>query len=211
MDEVSLEIEDEKMIEELLVNGYKYITFREYKKSLDFNRVSGKYFINRHNTDTDIATAKEFFRIEKKHRVKTIYYFRLSALDFEFMREIEVYGSEASYYFEEIAQSAKDNYIKFKNEIKKEFIENVLMIEDKLGIKIESLYLHKDFVNRKLDIINNKITKDIKLRDELGIIYETYDKDIMENFDIYIFDKSYSQFYTPKPIFEYIDKYEKII
>jgi len=203
--------EYEKIIAQLLENGYRHITFREYKRLLDSNKLNSRYFINRHDIDTDIATAKEFFRIEKKHRVNATYYFRLSTLDFEFMREIEKYGSEASYHFEEIAQFAKDNHIKSKNEIlnrldevKEIFRENFLMIEEKLGVKIESLCSHGDFVNRKLGIINNEITKDMRLRDELGIVCETYDKDIMESFDMYISDKAYPQFYAPKPIFDYI-------
>jgi len=203
--------EYEQIIEQLLKKGYKHITFRGYKRLLDSNKLNGRYFINRHDIDTDIATAKEFFRIEKKHNVKATYYFRLSTLDFEFMREIEAYGSEASYHFEEIAQFAKDNHIKSKDEvltrlekIKEIFKKNLLMIEENLGTKIESLCSHGDFVNRKLDIINNEITKDMKLRDELGIICETYDKDIMKSFDIYVSDRPYPLFYSPNSIFEYI-------
>jgi len=170
-----------------------------------------KYFINRHDIDTDVLTAKKFFKIEKKYNVKATYYFRLSTLDIEFMKEIEEYGSEASYHFEEIATFAKEKHIKSKREIldkmdkiKEIFKENFLMVEKKLGKKLYTVCSHGDFVNRALYIINNEITKDKNLKEELGILCEAYDKDIMNSFDVYVSDKPYPYFYTPKPIFEYI-------
>lgn len=204
--------EYDRIINQLCINNYEHITFRDYKKI--FNKglnKDKKYFINRHDIDTDIATAKEFFKIEKKYGVKASYYFRLSTLDFDFMKEIEDYGSEASYHFEEIAQYCKDNHIKSKEEvidqmdkIKEQFILNFKMIENKLEHKLSTVCSHGDFVNRKLKIVNNEITKDINLRKELNITCETYDKDIMDSFDIYVSDRPYPVFYYPRSIFEYI-------
>ncbi len=204
--------EYERMLKKLSDNGYKHIALREYKELLDNNELKkNKYFINRHDIDTDIATAKEFFKIEKKYNLKASYYFRLSTLDFEFMKEIEEYGSEASYHFEEIAQYCKDNHIKSKDDvitemenIKDIFKSNFKMIEEKLGYKLSSVCSHGDFINRKLNVINNEIIKDKELRVELGIKCETYDKNIMESFDIYVSDRAYPQFYSPNSIFEYI-------
>jgi len=203
--------EYENIIKSLKEEGYKHITFREYKTLLDKGTLSGKYFINRHDIDTDVPTAKEFFKIEKNYDVKATYYFRLSTLDFQFMKEIEDYGSEVGYHFEEIAQYAKDNHIKSKEDtlnrldkVKEIFKQNFLMIEENVGMQIKSVCSHGDFVNRKLGIINNEITKDNSLRKELGIVCETYDKDIMDSFDIYVSDKAYPLFYAPKSIFEYI-------
>jgi len=205
--------EYERIIKRLKDSGYIFVTFKEYKKLLDKDKLYGKIFINRHDIDSDIATAKEFFKIEKKYGVKASYYFRLSTLDFDFMREIEEYGSEASYHFEEIATFAKDNHIKSKNEIVKRidnikniFKQNFKNIENEVGYKLETVCSHGDFVNRKLQIVNNELTKDNNLRNELGIICETYDKELMDSFDIYISDKPYPIFYTPMSIFEYINK-----
>jgi hypothetical protein len=205
--------EYEKILKKLNENGYKHITFRDYKKLLDSNKLQGKHFINRHDIDTDVSTAKEFFKIEKKYNAKATYYFRLSTLDIEFMKEIESYGSEASYHFEEIAQFAKDNHIKSEeeilnrfDEIKEIFKQNFKMIEKKAGVKLNTVCSHGDFVNRKLGIINNALTKDMNLRDELGIACEAYDKDIMESFDIYVSDKPYPIFYSPSSVFDYIGK-----
>ena len=205
--------EYEKIIKTLNENGYKHITFKDYKKLLDAQHLDGKYFINRHDIDTDVATAKEFFKIEKKYNAKATYYFRLSILDFEFMQEIEKYGSEASYHFEEIAQFCKDNHIKSKqeildrlDEIKEVFKQNFKMIENRGGMKLKTICSHGDFVNRVLNIVNNELTKDLTIRDELGIVCETYDQDVMSSFDIYVSDQPYPKFYAPSSIFGFIGK-----
>jgi len=192
--------EYEKIIEGLLKKGYTSITVKEYKKLLDNNDIKGKkLFINRHDIDTDIKTAKEFFKIEKKYGIKTTYYFRLSTLNIEFMKDIEALGGEASYHFEEIAKYAKDNHIKSKKDIlskmediKTVFKKNFTNIEKELGYKLKSVCSHGDFVNRYLQIINNEITKDKELRKELGIICEAYDDDILRSIDIYISDGKFS-------------------
>jgi len=206
--------EYERIIKELNASGYEQLSVREYNKRLSYGDLEDKkYFINRHDIDTDVATAKEFFKIEKKYNAKATYYFRLSTVDIEFMKEIEEYGSEASYHFEEIAQYCKDKHIKRKEDvinqldtIKNIFSDNFKSIELKLGRKLETVCSHGDFVNRKLELVNHKIVEDTELRKSLGIKCEAYDKKIMESFDIYISDTQYPKFYTPKPIFEYINQ-----
>jgi hypothetical protein len=209
--------EYEEIIKKLKENGYKHITFKDYKILFDDNKLDGKYFINRHDIDTDVSTAKKFFEIEKKYGVKATYYFRLSTLDFDFMKEIHEYGSEASYHFEEIATFAKENHIKTTqeilerlDEIKEIFKQNFKMIENKLEFKLQTVCSHGDFVNRALKIVNNEITKDTSLRKELEILCETYDKDLMNSFNIYVSDRPYPVFYSPDNIINYIGK-ENII
>jgi len=205
--------EYETLLKTLNENGYNSISIRDYKKLLDSNNLDGKYFINRHDIDTDVATAKEFLKIEKRYDARASYYFRLSTLDFKFMKEIEEYGSEASYHFEEIATFAKEKHIKSKqeildriDEIRGIFKQNFLMIEKGVGLKLSTVCSHGDFANRALQIVNNEITKDDNLKRELGIICETYDKELMNSFDMYISDRPYPIFYTPKSVFEYIGK-----
>jgi hypothetical protein len=211
--------EYEKVIKILCEIGYEHITFRDYNKKLKTNSLENKkYFINRHDIDTDVKTAKKFFEIEKKYNVKATFYFRLSTLDFEFMKEIEEYGSETSYHFEEIATYAKRNHIKSKDEIithldkiKEEFKQNFQMIESKMeGKKLQTVCSHGDFANRKLGIVNNMITRDLKLREELGIECETYDKDIMNSFDIYLSDGAFSLDATAQDIIKMIDNKNRI-
>lgn len=63
---------------------------------------------------------------------------------------------------------------------------------------------HGDFVNRKLKLINNEITKDMELRKELGIKVEAYDDIVMKNIDVYISDAPYPKFYQPISPFDAI-------
>ena len=210
--------EYEKIIKTLIDNNYEIITVRDYYEKLKNNSLGlQNYFINRHDIDTDVATAKEFFRIEKKYNVKATYYFRLSTLDIDFMKAIEEYESEASYHFEEIATYCKKYHIKDKktvlenlSKVKELFKQNFLSIEKKLDKKFKTVCSHGDFVNRKIGMVNHEIIKDISLREQLGIECETYDKVLMNSFDIYVSDKSYPMFYSPSSIFDYIGE-QKII
>ena len=206
--------EYERVIVALKRAGYEHITLRDYNQKLKSKTLGNRrYFINRHDIDTDIKTTRAFFEIEKKHGVKATYYFRLCTFDFNLMEEINRYGSEASYHFEEVAQYCKDNHIKSRQKafeemekIKELFKSNFRAIEEGSGAKIRTLCSHGDFVNRELNIINNEITKDKKLRQELGIECEAYDSDIMDSFDIYVADDIYPIEYKPDSIFSYIGK-----
>jgi len=193
--------EYEKIIKWTIEEGYEHLTFREYYQRLmsDTLEVDKKYFINRHDIDTDVATAKEFFKIEQKFGVFATYYFRHSTLDYDFMKELEAYGSEASYHFEEIADYCKQHHIKSKEEVFKNmsqieelFSNNFKTIEKNLGKKLETVCSHGDFVNRKLGIINNELLKNSALREELGIRCETYDTEVKEGFDAYVSDGTFS-------------------
>jgi hypothetical protein len=210
--------EYERIIQQALKSGYEHITIKDYYKKLIENKLdSSMYFIHRHDIDTDVSTARKFFEIEKKYNIKATYYFRLSTIDIDFMKELNDYGSEVGYHFEEIATYCKKKHIKSKEEvfkellkIKKVFIKNFKELEAKLGFKIETIASHGDFVNRKLGIINNEIVKDKNVRKEINIICESYDEKLIKSFDIYISDAQYPVFYTPINIFEVIGKYNKI-
>ena len=211
--------EYERIIKKTLELKYKILSVRDFYYLIKNNKLdkSKRYFINRHDVDTDVGTAKEKFNIEKKYNVKASYYFRLSTLDYNFMKEIDNCGSEASYHFEEVAQFCKDNHIKNRqlaldkmNQIKDEFKENYLQIKKSTGLRMETVCSHGDFVNRSLKIVNNVITKDNKLRKELGILCEAYDDDILQNIDFYISDAFYPKYYKPKSVFDVLGK-ENII
>ncbi|MBU1667498.1 hypothetical protein KKC13_03710 [bacterium] len=210
--------EYEDILKSTLDSGYEYITVRDYYDKLSQNKLENKkYFVNRHDIDTDKKMARIFFEIEKKYNVRATYYFRLSTLDIELMKEIEAYGSEASYHFEEIATYCKQHHLKsqknvFENmeNIQKLFKKNFRMIENALGSKLQTVCSHGDFVNRKLALTNVAIIKSQGLREELGIVCETYDKIFKDSFDIYVADRPYPLYYTPENIFKCIGKYDKI-
>jgi hypothetical protein len=188
-----------ELIREFNKLGYEFLTFRDYVEKLNENSLGEKkYFISRHDIDTDNSTAKAFFEIEKQYNIKATYYFRLSTIDIALMKEIEKYGSEASYHFEEIATYCKIHHIKSIEEVSSHlpkietlFKENFSNIQNQLGVKLKTVCSHGDFVNRKLGIINNKLTHNQLLREELGIISETYDSKVMKSFDAYISDGTF--------------------
>jgi hypothetical protein len=207
-----------KEYESILVNslelGYKHISIYDYYIKLINNTLNDeKYFIHRHDIDTDVKTARKMFEIEKKHNIRATYYFRLSTLDFPFMKDIHNFGSEVSYHPEEISTYCKkhnlkstDDVYKYIEEIRDDFRSNFLYIEDKLGFKLYTIAGHGDFVNRKLGITNSFLLEDIALREELGIVCEAYDSKLFDSFESYIRDLPYPIFYKPESIFNRLGK-----
>lgn len=201
-----------------LNSGYLQTSVRTYFKFMRGSEFSDKKIIvHRHDVDTDVRTARKLFAIEKKYNIKSSYYFRKTTLDFEFMREIEEYGSEASYHYEEIASFAKKNHIKDPTEVRKhfpeirnEFLSNFNLIENLLGKKLTTVASHGDFANRRLKLINHEILNDQKFRERCGIECESYDQTLLNNFDIYISDRPHPQYYYPTSPFDAIGQKNKI-
>jgi hypothetical protein len=211
--------EYEKFLKYALNLGYSFssvIGFYDIVKSRKLSK-KDNIIILRHDIDSDIEGAREFHKIEMKYGIVSSYYFRLSTLDFFFMKDIIISGGEASYHFEEIADFCKVNRISDKRKVLREmdkirqnFALNFSHIENKLSVKLRSVASHGDFVNRKLRIINNEITKDINLRKYLGIELEAYDNALMKEFDIYISDRSYPIFWFPESPFRSVNKFNII-
>jgi hypothetical protein len=203
--------EYEQLIVEAKKNGYIHLSIRDLCAVLEKKDIPDKIFVHRHDIDTNIRTAKKMFKIEQQYCIKATYYFRLPTLDFDFMREIEEYGSEASYHFEEIATFAKREHIKNATDILKnlriiqeEFLKNLRWIEKRLGKKIVTVASHGDFANRKLKVSNFEILKDPYFRKRCGIKCESYDENLMKIFDIRISDGPYPIFYSPISVYDAI-------
>jgi hypothetical protein len=120
------------------------------------------------------------------------------------MREIEAYGSEASYHYEELASFAKRNKIKDPAlvrhrlpEIREAFRKNFHWLEQQLGTKFRTVAGHGDFANRRLKLNNTEILADRQLREDCGIECEAYDRDLLDHFDMYIADRPPPQYYWP--------------
>ena len=127
------------------------------------------------------------------------------------MQEMVKFGSEASCHFEEVSSYCKKHHIKERGKVFQElsnireiFSLNFQMVENNFGTKLRSVASHGDFVNRRLKIINNEITRDDALRERLGIEVEAYDKILMDSFDIYISDKGYPMFWHPANPIEFV-------
>lgn len=200
--------------------GYLQTSIRSFFNSLHLNSACPeKLIVHRHDIDTDICTAKKIFAIEKKIGIKSSYYFRISTLDLKFMREIEEYGSEASYHYEELATFAKKHHIRNSAEImermpeiRTEFVKNFTSIEKSFGSKLTTVASHGDFANRRLRLSNTEILKDVELRERCGIVCESYDHNLLKNFDIYISDSSRPapQYYYPTSPLDALNRYNKI-
>lgn len=198
--------------------GYAQTSVRLFVKSMrDGVCPDEKIILHRHDVDSDVRTAKKLFAIEKKYNIKASYYFRLSTLDFDLMHEIEDFGSEASYHYEELATFAKKNNIKDSTEIRKrlpeirdEFLANFNLIQERFGKKLTTVASHGDFANRRLKLSNTEILSDQTLRERCGIECETYDHALLGNFDIYIADRPFPQYYYPTSPFDALGRYNKI-
>jgi len=80
------------------------------------NKLPQRFMVLRHDIDTDVSTAKEFFKIESELKVKASYYFRLKTFfDVDFVSLLKNSGMEIGYHFEELATYAKKNRILSKS------------------------------------------------------------------------------------------------
>lgn len=208
----------EAIITSFLAAGYKHLTVKEHFLAIKTDKLRHqKIFIHRHDIDTDLTTARKMFEIEKKYGIKATYYFRLSTLDLKFMRELDEFGSEASYHFEELATYCKKQHIKDPQvalndigKIRELFILNFRRIEAESRIKLSTVCSHGDFVNRALNLKNHEITRSMELREKLGISGEAYDRIFMENLDAYISDQPYPGSFLPEDIFACIGQHNRI-
>ena len=197
----------EALLQQARHEGYRQTSVRAWLASLRGGRAGGgRVLVHRHDIDTDLATARRMFALEQKHGVRASYYFRLSTLDFGLMRDIERYGSEASYHYEEIATYAKQAHLKHPDqvrqrmdEIRAQFEQNFHRIEERLGSKIQTVASHGDFANRRLGMINCELLDDPALRARCGIVCESYDPELLSSFDVYISDRPHPQYFYPMP------------
>jgi hypothetical protein len=199
--------------------GYTQTSVRDFFSSVQQRKPLGpKVVLHRHDIDTDLRTARKLFEIEKRHRIRSTFYFRLSTLDYDLMHEIEEYGSEASYHYEELAAFAKRNNIKAPAEIRRrlpdiraEFAVNIGLIERRLGKKLTTVASHGDFANRRLQLANTEILDDPQLRDACGIECEAYDHKLLVHFDMYIADRPPPLYYHPSsPVDAIAGRYDRI-
>jgi hypothetical protein len=179
----------EDILKAALNEGYLITSVIDYYEKIcsgEADKIE-KIIINRHDIDTDTATARRMFEIEKKLNVKSSSYFRLSTLDRKLMLDIEAYGSEASYHFEEIATFCKQHKIRSPDklwphmpEIQAEFKRNYDLLKKQLGLPMKTIASHGDFVNRTLGITNNKLLNP-QLKAECQILVETYEPILRNN------------------------------
>ena len=167
-------------------NQYKLMSVIGYYDAVQSNKLTNRVAILRHNIDTEPQRAKMFLNIERKHGSVGSYYFRFSTLDLSLINEIEAYGGEASYHYEEIASFVKHYHLYSRHKItdnleniRNKFIENYSYIKQSTGLPMRSVASHCDFVNKKLGLRNTVIMSD-EVRRNCGIDTEAYDS-ILKN------------------------------
>ena len=199
--------------------GYAQTSVREFFDSIANGEVQEgrKVVVHRHDIDTDLRTARKLFELEKKYKIKSTFYFRLSTLDFKLMREIEEYGSEASYHYEELATFAKKHRIRDAAsvqarmpEIRETFTRNFCSIEQRLGTKMTTVASHGDFANRRLKLNNTELLKDQQLREHCGIRCEAYDHALLQSFDFYVADRPHPKYFHPSSPDDALGQYRRI-
>ncbi|WP_229421003.1 hypothetical protein [Telluria antibiotica] len=205
----------EALLRAAICAGYALMSVRDF---IDFGQAAPRrIMVLRHDIDTDPATARRLFEIERSLGVLATYYFRLTTLDIRLMVELEKYGSEASYHFEEIADFVKRHDIRCPaqlrarmGEVEDQFFINFTDIERRTGIKLRTVASHGDFVNRKLGIINHELLQNAALRQRCGITHEAYDQALMQRFGIYISDRPCPELYCPCSPLEVFGIHERI-
>lgn len=210
----------EAIIQSAAEAGYIQSSVRDFFRGVPYQSPVARRtlaVVHRHDVDTDLRTARKLFEIEQRHQVRSSFYFRLATLDIELMRDIEAYGSEASYHYEELATYAKRHRIKQAADvlpclpqIREEFVRNFHNIEDRLGVKMTTVASHGDFANRRLKLANSLILGDTSLRQRCGIECEAYDAALMENTDIYISDRPHPQYFYPITPHEALGRHARI-
>jgi hypothetical protein len=205
----------EALLRAAICAGYALMSVRDFIALGQVERQ--RIMVLRHDIDTDPATARRLFEIESSLGARASYYFRLTTLDTRLMVEIEEYGSEASYHFEEIADFVKLYDIRSPallrarmGEVEDRFFINFTDIERRTGIKLRTVASHGDFVNRKLGIINHELLQNAGLRQRCGITHEAYDAALMRRFDIYISDRACPELYSPCSPLQAFDVHERI-
>ncbi len=198
--------------------GYVQTSVRNFHRELASpHGAPRRVLVHRHDIDSDLRTATKMFALEAKHGVRASYYFRLTTLDFGFMREIEAAGSEASYHYEEVADYAKRHRIRCPQEIRRrfpeireQFIRNFNSITERLGLQMVTVASHGDFANRRLKVINHELLRDADVRGRCGIECESYDSELLRHFDMYISDREFPHYYTPLSPFDALGRYERL-
>jgi hypothetical protein len=193
-------------------------TFWRLRGNPDRQMNGGKYIVLRHDIDSDVATAKQMWGIEKELGITSSYFFRLSTVDVPLMQEIDRSGSDTGYHYEELATYAKEHGVTTMSEItehmeqiRARFRENLTDLRKRTGLALTIAASHGDFMNRKLRIINTEILKDRAFRSAMGIEMEAYDDDYRSTIEKLYSDDAYPTYWKPEsPLMNSVLAYSKI-
>lgn len=194
-----------EILQQLLGKGYQFYSLRDFAEASRAGRIPQRFIILRHDVDTDPRRAEAMFEIDRALGIRASYFFRLKTMRPELMRRIEDFGGEASYHYEEIADYCKQEGVTSPDVVKERlqriremFVSNYHRLKSETGLPFKVVAGHGDFVNRKLKIPNHLLLADEGLREELGIVAESYDPLYFDEIDEYIASAPYPVYWKPK-------------
>lgn len=195
----------ERVLLEALFEGYQVLSIHHFlslarERSLD---VRSRYLILRHDIDTDVATAKEIWQLERRHGICASFFFRLQTADIALMNEIHTGGGEVGYHFEEIATVAKRKGLKVTSNLDhlrkhagELFCKNLATLRKNSGLPLRGIAAHGDFVNRRLGIVNFELLT-TEIRQLMNIDYEAYDAELVDRLSSRFSDVMYPKLWKP--------------
>ena len=155
------------------------------------------------DVDSDPAGAARMFACERECGVRATYYFRLSTLDPDLVRQIIAYGSEVGYHFEEIATVAKRLGLRSRADvdvrleaIRTEFRHNIAHFTRRCGYAPRTVAAHGDFANRRIGIANSHLLTR-RLIDELGLVSDIHDERVYGALAARFLDQPAPTWWTP--------------
>jgi peptidoglycan/xylan/chitin deacetylase (PgdA/CDA1 family) len=144
----------EKMLESFKQNNYKFIFFDDIKSIKNPNK---KIVLLRHDIDFNPYKVKEICEIEKKHNVKSTYFFLLNS-KFYNLHNIQIYniikqivneGNEIGVHFDESSYTYSNN-----KEISRFITKEIKFFEGLFRKKIKIISFHRPTNNVLLNKIN---------------------------------------------------------
>ncbi|MBV8459560.1 MAG: hypothetical protein JO009_01590 [Candidatus Eremiobacteraeota bacterium] len=196
--------EYERLMSKLVEQGYCFITIADLARR-NGGAIPARTCIVRVDVDSDLPTAREMFRIKRALGITSTYYFRLSTLDPELMKEISACGSEVGYHYEELATVAKRLGLCNKAEIdncilliRDEFKRNIQSFSAQAGALPRTIASHGDWVNRKLRLPNHYFA-DRALCEAFGITAEAYDPRLNAQVKARFSDADAPAWWRPEP------------
>lgn len=171
--------------------GYRMVGVCGFHRIVEGDEVRGKIVINRHDVDTSPRVAREMFEIEKEvygQAGASTFYFRDSTIDTKLIAEIEAYGYETGYHYEELATYEKkhktnsgDGMRQALSTVRKQFALDLERFRKTTGSPSVTVASHGDFINTRYGVHNYEILRDGTIREECGIAAEAYDRSMMQH------------------------------
>jgi len=209
-------------LEYALINGYRVISLEEWFSTDKDNKT--KTLILRHDVDHDPSSALKISEIEYILGVSATHYFRWSTLNKDIVQKVIYSGGKVGLHYETISRYAIANNLLSNDQITEKVLstclselkEEISIFKRITGQEELSICAHGNYRNVMIKTVNNHFFKqgiNEKLYKELGVIFDTSDRSIMDPIDIWISDRSgfYESWKGGKSLKEAVDEGNRVI